>query len=168
MFRCVSRAQRSRVARMEPPGPREAWPEDRLRETRERPCHAARRFPGFRHSASEDARNPGYHALRCRPRAGARACTHLRECWSALGQSSATAFPPPMRVRDREGGTTSTAVVSNAMPDKCRSEIPDFQNLRAEAASRSVPCRHPPPCPSPAWGEGTVWRASSQLFSREL
>src|SRR5262245_51426730 len=27
-------------------------------------------------------------------------------------------------------------------------------------------CRHPPPCPSPAWGEGTVWHAPSQLKQR--
>src|SRR5215831_10080161 len=47
------------------------------------------------------------------PRVRARACTHLRECWSAAGQSGATAFPPPLWGRDRERGTTSTASVSH-------------------------------------------------------
>src|SRR5258705_13224588 len=51
---------------------------------------------------------------------------------------------------------------------KSGSKTPDFWNLRAEAGSRAVHRRHPPPCPSPTWGEGTVWRAPSQLLCREL
>jgi len=37
-------------------------------------------------------------------------------------------------------------------PDKRRSNSPDFQNLRAEAASRAVRCRHPLPVPPPHGG----------------
>src|SRR5262245_57633208 len=89
-----------------------------------------------------------------------------RKCSVRGAKSGATAFPPPMRGRDREGGTTSTAVVSNPIPDKRHSKTPYLQNLRAKAASRTVRRRHPPPCPSPAWGEGTVWHAPSQLTQR--
>jgi hypothetical protein len=53
--------------------------------------------------------------------------------WSVRGvKSGATAFPPPMRGKDREGGMTRTAVASNPMSNKCRSKTSDFQNPRAE------------------------------------
>src|SRR4029453_13572430 len=55
------------------------------------------------------------------------------------------------------------ATVSNPMSDKCRSKTFDCQKLRAETASRAVRYRHPSPCPSPTWGEGTLWRRSSRL-----
>src|SRR5215471_470268 len=54
------------------------------------------------------------------PRLRARACTHLRECWSAVGQSGATAFPPPLRGRDRERGTTRTAF---RWPNNCEPAV---------------------------------------------
>src|SRR5262249_54300600 len=102
-----------------------------------------------------------------------------RECGASCVKSGATAFPPPLWGRDREGGTTRTAVISIPMPGECRFKTPDTrnlhsQNLRVEAASRALRCRHPLPCPSPNiraftpvfagyWGEGTVWHPSSQL-----
>src|SRR4029450_946301 len=58
-----------------------------------------------------------------------------RKCSVRGVKIGAPAFPPPMWGRDREGGTTSTAVVFNPIPDKRRFKAPDFQNLRAEAAS---------------------------------
>src|SRR5262249_32790954 len=62
--------------------------------------------------------NPGAEnsAKELGPRFRAKACTHVRECWSAVGQSGATAFPPPLWGRDRERGTTSTASVLHRKP----------------------------------------------------
>src|SRR6266478_1941849 len=36
------------------------------------------------------------------------------------------------------------------------------------SASHRVLCRHPSPCPSPTWGEGTVWHAPSQLTTSAI
>src|SRR5882724_12215985 len=42
--------------------------------------------------------------FRCRPRAGASACTHLKVRGREVAKARATRFPPPMWGRDREGG----------------------------------------------------------------
>src|SRR5882762_8888619 len=45
--------------------------------------------------------------------------------------------------------------------------LPRFLGLCARVPLRLVLHRHPPPCPSPAWGEGTVWHAPSQLSAAD-
>ena len=86
-----------------------------------------------------------------------------------MWKSGATAFPPPMWGRDREGGTTGTAVVFNSMPGKSGSKTPDFWNLRTEAGSRAVRCRHPPSLSLPHMGGGNrVARAFATSLSRTL
>src|SRR5215510_5227205 len=57
--------------------------------------------------------------------------------------------PSPLVGEDREGGATSTAVVSNPTPDKRRSNTP-------EAASRTVRYRHPPSLSLPHKGGGNA------------
>src|SRR5262245_19755580 len=84
----------------------------------------------------------------------------IRECRRFVGQSSATAFPPPLRGRNREGGTTSTESVYCTGRTNNRSGVL-ASGVRANEYVRAQ-C-HPPPCPSPAGGEGTVWHAPSQL-----
>src|SRR5262245_49980750 len=80
---------------------------------------------------------------------------------SGDGQSSATTFPPPLWGRDREGGTTRTAFISSLTSNKCQPSCP---SPLMRLASCSVLRGHPPPCPSPTGGEGTVWRVPSQLM----
>jgi hypothetical protein len=79
---------------------------------------------------------------------------------AAFGQSSPTAFPPPLWGRDRERGATSTAFVLKAKKDKGRKCL---GSLRTRPALLSVLCRHPSPCPSPTRGEGTLWHGPLQL-----
>jgi hypothetical protein len=106
----------------------------------ERPCHAARRFPDFAMARRKtrvkraNGSNPGYHALRYRPRLRARACTHLRECWSAPGQSSATAFPPPHGGREPCGAHLRNSSAANFEMSSCPS---------AQAGTTSERCHSP-------------------------
>src|SRR5262249_18449367 len=88
-------------------------------------------------------------------------CQNLREGWPSIGQGGGTGFPPPLRGRDRERGAECTAFVSYLGLDKCSE--PSLLNLRTRLVSHSVLCLHPSPCPSPTRGEGTVWRAPSQI-----
>src|SRR5258705_11668898 len=67
--------------------------------------------------------------------------------------------PSPHVGEGQGGGTTGTASVCYADPTNIRS--------RFLSSSRLVFHRHPPPCPSPTWGEGTVWRAPSQLSAAD-
>src|SRR5262245_17687810 len=67
----------------------------------------------------------------------------LRECGVRLGQSGATAFPPPLWGRDRERGTTSTAPVSYLRSNKCR------QRVRVCAANNPAQCLVATPLPVP-------------------
>jgi len=71
-----------------------------------------------------------------------------------LGQSSATAFPAPLRGRDREGGGRNTPSTKLTLREA---------SAEASELKQTQWVLYPPPCPSPAGGEGTVEHASSQL-----
>src|SRR5262245_6448890 len=74
--------------------------------------------------------------------------------------------PSPLAGEGKGGGYNKHSGCFHPMSDKCRSKTSDFRNLRAQRASRAVRYRHPPPCPSPARGEGTVCLGSSHLLRR--
>src|SRR5437870_4879405 len=84
-----------------------------------------------------------------------------------VGQNSATSFPPPLRGRDREGGASGIGSVPNPkLDDKRGLQRSRNSSQRTGPASSLVRCRYPPPCPSPARGEGTVWHELSQITAR--
>src|SRR4051794_23945584 len=86
---------------------------------------------------------------------------HGHERVTQVAKASATAFPPPLRGRDREGGRTRQG-------SRSLFHSRQIQSVTLSCSPRRIclapsPCRHPSPCPSPARGEGTVWLASSPL-----
>src|SRR4029453_11767794 len=111
------------------------------------PLNQLRSFPRERESRAENSAKELGSPFRAR--------AHLKVRGRKVAKMRATSFPPPMRGRDREGGTTSTAIVSNPMSDKCRSKTFDCQKLRAETASRGA--LSPPPSLSlPHMGGGNA------------
>src|SRR5947209_6363631 len=85
-----------------------------------------------------------------------------RECGGVDVKNSATSFPPPLRGRDRERGNLQA---QRLPPTRFRilstSKLATGESLLAE-----FHC-HPPPCPSPARGEGTMWHAPSHRAACE-
>src|SRR6266850_1919822 len=93
---------------------------------------------------------------------GTRLKVHGRE----VAKVRATRFPPPMWGRDREGG-------GDGAP---RANLPSARNFQKSGVLERAFVRHrignnrcarctPPPCPSPTWGEGTLWHRSSTLLT---
>src|SRR5712691_12540865 len=94
---------------------------------------------------------------------------HEREYRVRGAKSGATAFPPPMRGRDREGGITRTAVASNPRSNKCRSKTSDFQNPRAENKLARDALSPPPSLSLPRMGGGNrVARIFATFLPRVL
>src|SRR5262245_56787568 len=59
-----------------------------------------------------------------------------------------------MRGRDREGGITSTAVVSNPMSENCFFKAPGFENLNTETSIMIGALLPPPSLSLPRMGGG--------------
>src|SRR5256885_7124092 len=84
---------------------------------------------------------------------------------AAVGQSGATAFPPPLWGRDRERGTTALPLYISAIficaIHKCRQMQRAVVLESVHEASLALGASWPPL--SPTRGEGTVGHAPSQL-----
>src|SRR5262245_19412959 len=93
--------------------------------------------------------------------AGTHALGVVRIFVASVAKVQATRFPPPLRGRDREGGGGRCRVsIDRPKSESC------FQ-LTPECDTKFRACCYPPPCPSPARGEGTrgegtLWRGPSQ------
>src|SRR5437867_2214314 len=89
-----------------------------------------------------------------------RACTRKRACgWAEQCHS----VPSP-HVGEGQGGGYNTHRIC-FLSDARQMQTAVVLESAHRLSSGSALCRHPPPCPSPTWGEGTVWRASSHLFA---
>ncbi len=98
----------------------------------------------------------------------ARACTHRRAHTRMLGLPMGRAVPqrslPPCGGGTGRGVQQATARVSDP---RLNHRTLDSRTCTGSASHR-VLCRHPSPCPSPTWGEGTVWHAPSQLTTSAI
>src|SRR5215469_3537934 len=83
---------------------------------------------------------------------------------SHLAQSAVWAFPPPLRGRDRDGGGGKLCARGLSCAS-WRKKLCDVVQMRYRPGHQNNNASfrgHPPPCPSPARGEGTLKQRSER------